>query len=131
VPLGIVLAVASILAATLTLLPAALAGLGHRINGGRVRLRGAVDHRSGRFEAWGRGCGRGRCATARARWRSSSCSPLPALGLRTGMPTAAIVPEHASAREGDATPERAFGPAPEPGSTCSSRRATRRGRARC
>ena len=39
VPLGIVLAVLSVLAATLTLLPAALSALGHRINGGRIRLR--------------------------------------------------------------------------------------------
>ena len=41
VPLGIVLAVLSVLAATLTLLPAALSALGHRINGGRIRLRSA------------------------------------------------------------------------------------------
>jgi RND superfamily putative drug exporter len=110
VPLGIVLAVASILAATLTLLPAALAGLGHRINGGRLRLRGAVDHRSGRFEAWGR-----RLWARPLRYGAGALAILvllaaPALGLRTGMPTVAIVPEHASAREGDALLSRAFGP---------------------
>ena len=40
VPLGIGLAVLMVLAATLTLLPAVLSRLGHRINGGRVRMRG-------------------------------------------------------------------------------------------
>ena len=40
VPLGIALAVMMVLAATLTLLPAVLSRLGHRINGGRVRVRG-------------------------------------------------------------------------------------------
>ncbi|MFL6574341.1 MAG: MMPL family transporter, partial [Burkholderiales bacterium] len=41
VPVGIGLAVTLVLAATLTLLPAVLARLGHRINGGRLRMRGA------------------------------------------------------------------------------------------
>ena len=54
VPLGIALAVAMVLAATLTLLPALLSRLGHRINGGRMRVRGGIDHRSERFAAWGR-----------------------------------------------------------------------------
>ena len=54
VPLGIVLAVLAVLAATLTLLPAVLSALGERINGGRIRLRGASGHRSERFAAWGR-----------------------------------------------------------------------------
>ena len=54
VSLGIVLAVVSVLAATLTLLPAVLSALGPRINGGRLRLRGGSDHRSGRVAGWGR-----------------------------------------------------------------------------
>jgi RND superfamily putative drug exporter len=110
VPLGIVLAVTSILAATLTLLPAALAGIGHRINGGRLRVRSAVDHRSARFETWGR-----RLWARPLRYGAAALAILvvlsaPALGLRTGMPTIAIVPEHASSREGDALLTRAFGP---------------------
>ena len=64
VPLGIALAVTMVLAASLTLLPAALSRLGHRVNGGRVRMRGAIDHRSERFAAWGAGCGRGHSRTA-------------------------------------------------------------------
>jgi RND superfamily putative drug exporter len=67
VPLGIVLAVLSVLAATLTLLPAALSTLGHRINRGRIRLPSAADHHSERFAAWGR----------RLWARSCSCSPHP------------------------------------------------------
>ena len=69
VPLGIVLAVLSVLAATLTLLPAALSALGHRINGGRIRLRSAADHRSERFAAWGRRLW-ARPLPAPPRWRS-------------------------------------------------------------
>ena len=81
VPLGIVLAVVWVLAATLTLLPAALSALGHRINGGRLRLRRAADHRSERFAGWGaapvgaaaavrRHRGRGAGAARRARARA-------------------------------------------------------------
>ena len=60
--------------------------LGTRINGGRVRLLGAIDHRSAAL----RGAGAGACGRASApprrprRWRSCSSSPCRSLGLRTG-----------------------------------------------
>jgi RND superfamily putative drug exporter len=109
VPLGIVLAVLSVLAATLTLLPAALSALGHRINGGRIRLRSAADHRSERFAAWGR-----RLWARPLPYGATAVVILvllaaPALGLRTGMPTIAVVPHEADSREGHALVERAFG----------------------
>ncbi|MGZ8648048.1 MAG: MMPL family transporter, partial [Solirubrobacteraceae bacterium] len=109
VPLGIALAVMMVLAATLTLLPAALSHLGHRINGGRVRMRGAIDHRSERFAAWGR-----RLWARPLPYGAAACAILlllavPALGLRTGMPDAASLPGNAGSREGQRLLQQAFG----------------------
>jgi len=109
VPLGIVLAVLSVLAATLTLLPAALSALGHRINGGRIRLRSAADHRSERFAAWGRRLWARPLPYGAAAVAILLLLAAPALGLRTGMPTSAVVPHEADSREGHALVERAFG----------------------
>ncbi len=109
VPVGIGLAVLMVLAATLTLLPATLAGLGHRINGGRLRLRSGVDHRSERFAAWG-----ARLWARPVPYGAAAVAILlvlatPALGLRTGMPTATAVPRDADSREGRQLVARAFG----------------------
>lgn len=109
VPLGIALAVTMVLAATLTLLPAALSHLGHRVNGGRVRLRRAIDHRSERFAAWGR-----RLWARPLRSGAAACAILlllaaPVLGLRTAMPDAASLPGDAGSREGQRLMQQAFG----------------------
>ena len=109
VPLGIVLAVLSVLAATLTLLPAALSALGHRVNGGRIRLRRAADHRSERFAAWGRRLWARPLPYGAAAVVILLLLAAPALGLRTGMPTVAVVPHDADSREGHALVQRAFG----------------------
>ena len=109
VPLGIVLAVLSVLAATLTLLPAALSALGHRINGGRVRLRSAAAHRSERFAAWGRRLWSRPIPYGVAAVAILLLLAAPVLGLRTGMPTIAVVPHDADSRQGHALLERAFG----------------------
>jgi putative drug exporter of the RND superfamily len=109
VPLGIVLAVLSVLAATLTLLPAALSALGHRINGGRIRLRSAAAHRSERFAAWGRRLWARPLPYAAAAVAILLVLAAPALGLRTGMPTIAVVPHGADSREGHALLQRSFG----------------------
>jgi putative drug exporter of the RND superfamily len=110
VPAGIGLAVLMVLAATLTLLPAALSRLGHRINGGRLRMRGAIEHRSERYAAWG-----ARLWGRPLRYGAAAGAILlllavPAIGLRTGMPTSAQLPADAGAREGQALLERGFGP---------------------
>ena len=110
VPLGIVLAVLCVLAATLTLLPAALAGLGHRLNGGRIRLRGATGHRSERYARWGRRLWARPIPYGVAALAILVVLAAPVLGLRTGMPTVAVVPNDADSREGHALLERAFGP---------------------
>ncbi|MEV2226770.1 MMPL family transporter, partial [Nocardia vinacea] len=51
---GIMFAVAFVLAATMTLLPAALGALGGRINAGSLPHAKRQQHRSPRFAAWGR-----------------------------------------------------------------------------
>ena len=109
VPLGIVLAVLAVLAATLTLLPAALSALGHRINGRRIRLRGASDHRSERFAAWGRRLWARPLPYGAAAVLILLLLAAPVLGLRTGMPTITVVPPASDSREGHALVERAFG----------------------
>jgi RND superfamily putative drug exporter len=109
VPVGIGLAVLMVLAATLTLLPAALAGLGHRINGGRLRLRSGVDHRSGRFAAWGARLWARPLPYGAAAVAILLVLAAPALGLRTGMPGATAVPPDADSRQGQQLVERAFG----------------------
>jgi putative drug exporter of the RND superfamily len=49
--LGIMLSVIAVLAATLTLLPAVLGRLGHRIDAGKVRIPGALDRAERRSQA--------------------------------------------------------------------------------
>ena len=91
VPIGIGLAVLMVLAATLTLLPAALSRLGDRINGGRVRMLGAIDHRSERFAKWGARLWARPLPYGAAAVAILLLLAAPALGLRTGMPTAAAL----------------------------------------
>jgi RND superfamily putative drug exporter len=110
VPLGIVLAVLCVLAATLTLLPAALSAIGHRVNRGRIRLRGATDHRSARFGAWGSRLWSRPIPYGVAALAILLLLAAPVLGLRTGMPTVGVVPHDADSREGHTLLERAFGP---------------------
>jgi RND superfamily putative drug exporter len=109
VPVGIGLAVLMVLAATMTLLPAVLSGLGDRINGGRVRLRGAVDHRSDRFAAWGHRLWARPLPYGAAALAILLLLAVPALGLRTGMPSASAVPSDSDSREGYRLLQRAFG----------------------
>jgi putative drug exporter of the RND superfamily len=109
VPLGIVLAVLSVLAATLTLLPAALSALGHRIDGGRIRLPHAAAGHSERFAAWGRRLWARPLPYAAVAIAILLLLAAPALGLRTGMPTIGVVPHDADSRQGHALVERAFG----------------------
>ncbi|MDI2129564.1 MMPL family transporter [Yinghuangia seranimata] len=110
--LGIMLAVAFVLAATLTLLPAVLGKLGARVNAGALpwTRKGEDAGGSRRFGAWGERL-----------WRHPFRYGVPALlvlvalaapvvGLRTAMPSITVVPEDSSARTGYAAVQRAFGP---------------------
>ena len=80
-----------------------------RINGGRIRLRSASDHRSERFAAWGRRLWARPLPYGAAAVLILLLLAAPVLGLRTGMPTITVVPPAADSREGHALVERAFG----------------------
>ena len=109
VPVGIVLAVTMVLAATLTLLPAVLSRLGHRVNDGRMRVRGATGHRSERFAAWGRRLWARPLPYGVAAAAILLLLAAPALGLKTGMPGAGALPRDADSREGQQLVQRAYG----------------------
>ncbi|SEM02909.1 MMPL family transporter [Streptacidiphilus jiangxiensis] len=114
---GIMLAVAFVLAATLTLLPAILGRLGRKVDNGRLPwARKAAESEteeadgSPRFASWGERL-----------WRHPLRYGLPALvvllalaapliGLRTAMPSITVVPPDASARVGYTAVQAAFGP---------------------
>jgi RND superfamily putative drug exporter len=110
--LGIMLAVAAVLAATLTLLPAVLGRLGTRINAGRLIGRGSGE-KTGRFDdgllAWGRLLWRHPVPAGLAALGVLILAALPVLGLRTHMPSITIVPADANARVGYNQITDAFG----------------------
>jgi RND superfamily putative drug exporter len=108
--LGIMLSVIFVLAATLTLLPAVLARLGEGINRGALPWAHQGEHRSARFARWGERL-----------WAKPALYGVPALivllvlaapvlGLRTGMPSIAVVPEDDGSRVGYTQVVEAFGP---------------------
>jgi RND superfamily putative drug exporter len=108
--LGIMLAVVFVLAATLTLLPAVLARLDGRIDRGALpRLRPAVG-RSARFERWADGLWRRPWRAGLAVLLLLVLLAVPMLGLRTGMPSIAVVPAGDGSRVGYAQVQQAFGP---------------------
>ncbi len=108
--LGIMMSVVFILLATITLLPAVLAKLGPRVDKGLLPWAHSGDHRSARFERWGQKL-----------WSKPALYGLPALivllvlavpvlGLKTGMPSIAVVPQGDSSRQGYELVSQAFGP---------------------
>ncbi len=108
--LGIMMSVVFILLATITLLPAVLAKLGPRVDKGLLPWAHSGDHRSARFERWGQKL-----------WSKPALYGLPALivllvlavpvlGLKTGMPSIAVVPQGDSSRQGYELVTQAFGP---------------------
>jgi RND superfamily putative drug exporter len=114
--LGIMLSVVAVLAATLTLLPAVLGKLGVRVNAARVRLRRAeVEHAAGhrleeRLHAWGRWLWAHPWPAAVAGLAVLVLAAVPLFGLRTSMPSIAIIPASANARVGYNEVTSAFGP---------------------
>ncbi|UQX87039.1 MMPL family transporter [Jatrophihabitans telluris] len=128
--LGIMLSVVAVLAATLTLLPAVLGRLGHRVDAGRVRLPRRLTRRpaahplpSTANEAVARKRGlelllhRWGGLLSRRPWIAAGLVVIvlgvlawPVLGLRTGMPSIAIIPADQSARAGYVQVVSAFGP---------------------
>ena len=107
--LGILLAVGFVLAASMTLLPALLARLGTRINRFALPWAGAVQHRSEGFARLGGLIWRRPLLTGGLALAVLVALALPALGLRTSMPTTGVLPADASARAGYERLEGAFG----------------------
>ena len=127
--LGIMLSVVAVLAATLTLLPAVLGRLGHRVDG-QVRLPRRLTHQSAAHQLpssandsvapkrglelllhrWGG-------LLSRRPWVAAGLVVVvlgvlawPVVGLRTGMPSIMIIPADQSARAGHVQVVSAFGP---------------------
>jgi RND superfamily putative drug exporter len=111
VPLGIALSVCFVLAASLTLLPAALSKLGPRVDRlpiprlGRRSLRGRSDG----YVRWGERVWRRPLLYGGAAAAVLALLAAPALGLRTAMPSILVVPQDASSRQGYDIVREAYG----------------------
>ncbi len=108
--LGIMLSVAFVLAATLTLLPAVLAKLGPRVDALALRWVHSGEHRSARFARWGERLWRHPYLYGSAATLVLLLLALPVLGLRTGMPSIKVVPSSDGSRLGYTQVQQAFGP---------------------
>jgi len=114
---GIMLAVTFILGATLTLLPAVLGKLGHRVDAGRLPWTNRpdqieADEASGSplFARWGERLWRHPFRYGLPALAVLLALAAPLLGLRTSMPSITVVPKDASARVGYTQVQQAFGP---------------------
>ncbi|PKV77135.1 MMPL family transporter [Nocardia fluminea] len=106
---GIMLAVAFVLAATLTLLPAALGALGGRINAAALPYATRQQHRSPRFARWGQLLHDRPWPFAIAGAGVLIVLALPVLGLKVAMPSIQVVPEQAPVRQGYELVQRQLG----------------------
>jgi RND superfamily putative drug exporter len=107
--LGIMLSVVFVLAATLTLLPAALAKLGSKVDALPLRWVHSGEHRSPRFARWGERLWRHPHLYGPIATLILVLLALPVLGLKTGMPSIKVVPTHDSSRVGYTQVQQAFG----------------------
>jgi len=107
--LGIILSVAFVLAATLTLLPAVLAKLGPRVNALRLPWIRDRAQRSTRSARWGERLWRQAHIFGPAATLLLIVLALPLFGLRTGMPSIKVVPGHDGSRVGYTQLQRSFG----------------------
>ncbi|MGW0179126.1 MMPL family transporter [Nocardia sp. NPDC003345] len=107
---GIMLAVTFVLAATLTLLPAALGALGGRINAAALPYAKRQQHRSPRFARWGELLHAHPWPFAIAALAVLIGLALPVLGLKVAMPSIQVVPADAPVRQGYELVQQQFGP---------------------
>jgi len=107
--LGIMLSVAFVLAATMTLLPAVLAKLGPRVDGLALRWVHSGEHRSARFARWGERLWRHPHLFGPAATLLLVVLALPVFGLKTGMPSIKVVPTSDGSRIGYTQVQQAFG----------------------
>ncbi len=107
--LGIMLSVAFVLAATMTLLPAVLAKLGSRVDSLSLRWVHSGEHRSPRFARWGERLWRRPHLYGPAATLVLVLLALPVFGLKTGMPSIKVVPTSDGSRIGYTQVQHAFG----------------------
>ena len=107
--IGILLAVAFVLAASLTLLPAVLARLGSRLDRFALPWAGGLQHRSEAFARWGRLLWRRPVLLGALAVALLVALALPVLGLHTAMPSTRVLAADASARVGFERMQRSFG----------------------
>ena len=108
--LGIMLSVAFVLAATLTLLPAVLTKLGPKVDALPLRWVHSGEHRSARFARWGERLWRHPHIYGPAATLVLVLLALPVIGLKTGMPSIKVVPKSDGSRVGYTQVQQAFGP---------------------
>ncbi|TSD93093.1 MMPL family transporter [Skermania sp. ID1734] len=106
---GIMLAVFFVLAATLTLLPAALGALGGKVNAGSLPYAKLQRHHSPRFAAWGHLLHKHPWPFAIGALIVLIGLSVPALGLKVAMPSIAVVPADAPVRQGYELVQAQFG----------------------
>ena len=107
--LGIMLSVAFVLAATLTLLPAVLAKLGPKVDSLALRWVHSGEHRSSRFARWGERLWQHPHVFGPVATLILVLLALPVFGLRTGMPSIKVVPQGDGSRIGYTQVQQAFG----------------------
>ncbi|MFO7572238.1 MAG: MMPL family transporter [Gaiellaceae bacterium] len=108
--LGIMLSVAFVLLAALTLLPAILAWLGDRVDRLALPWVHAGEHRSPAFARWAERLWRRPWTYGLAAAAILVALAIPVLGLETGMPSIKVVPESDGSRVGYTQVQEAFGP---------------------
>jgi len=108
--IGVMLAVAFVLAASLTLLPAVLGKLGPRVNRLSLPWVHTGEHRSPRFAAWGERIWRRPLAFGLPALAVLLALAIPVFSLDTGMPSIKVVPASDSSRVGYEQVAESFGP---------------------
>lgn len=106
---GIMLAVTFVLAASLTLLPAVMAGLGSRINAGSLPWAKGKHGPSPLFGKWGSFLNRHPWAPAIVSVGILIALAVPVFGLKVAMPSIAVVPDDAPVRQGYEVVAEQFG----------------------
>ncbi len=106
---GIMLSVAFVLAATLTLLPLVLFKLDHRINKLALPWVKSGEHRSPKFAAWGERLWKRPVAWGLGALIVLLALAAPIVGLTTAMPSIKVLPDDSSARVGYDLVQESFG----------------------
>ncbi|MFX0577880.1 MMPL family transporter [Nocardia nepalensis] len=106
---GIMLAVGFVLAATLTLLPAALGALGAKVNAGSLPYAKRQQYRSPRFARWGEMLHTRPWPFAIGGLALLIALAIPVLGLQVAMPSIQVVPAEAPVRQGYELVQRQLG----------------------